>query len=285
MPTPRLALSLVPLTLLAPVAHAQDAAPAQAATPIVTSAPDWQLRIEPRAWYVAPDGRLRMPGQAAGSAGVDFDDLNLDSARLSPAGEIAFRTGNWRFTLGGFWFSTDKTTTPSVAGPLGNITLAPGTSVDTQMDFGSLQLDAGYLIAGGQDLHATGDAGVSLVPRLEVFGGVRADWLDFRFSSAGATTERDELFLQPLAGLRGSLDIAEQFGLEVALSAGGFQSGDYQAVSWDIAAAFTWRPIQNLGMQVGYRQLQFNLENDEGVDELSYNGALAGLFFGAQLRF
>lgn len=285
---PGLLLSGLTLVPLAQAQTSNSPSPPPASTPSEASPPQLEStlswRIQPRAWYVAPDGKLRLPGQPVGSASVELDDFDFDSPRLTPAAELSLRSGNWSFTLNGFAFSSDRTVRPSLTAPLGSLTLTPGTPTDASLDYTNLQFDAGYTIAGGHDLNAD-HTGTSFIPRLDLVAGVRADWVDFSFAAAGAATSHDEFFLAPLAGIRFSMEINQVFTIDTFLTASGWQTGDYQSLAWDIGVAGTWHPIHWLGLQLGYRQLTVNLEQDDAVNEFAYNGALAGLFFGAELRF
>jgi len=47
----------------------------------------------------------------------------------------------------------------------------------------------------------------------------------------------------------------------------------------------TWRPVRHVGVQVGYRQLAFDLEDGEGTDRFRFRGAMAGVFAGVTVRF
>jgi len=77
----------------------------------------------------------------------------------------------------------------------------------------------------------------------------------------------------------------EQIDIDLEVNVGAAPFGDHSSSSWDAMLGFTWRPIENLGVQIGFRNISFNLENGDGADEFAWDGALAGLFAGVVLKF
>ena len=46
-----------------------------------------------------------------------------------------------------------------------------------------------------------------------------------------------------------------------------------------------WRPHPNVGVQIGWRQVAYWLNDGEGEDEFEYNGRMAGIQGGLVIRF
>jgi opacity protein-like surface antigen len=66
----------------------------------------------------------------------------------------------------------------------------------------------------------------------------------------------------------------------------GFQPvSDRTSWSWGVMVGGTWRPMENVGVRLGYRQLLFDLKNGADADEFKFRGGMAGLFAGIELRF
>lgn len=281
------------LTLVAPPARADepggqpagsgDAAPEGSSGRFFSpkTRDDWTFQFEPSAWYAGLGGKIRIAGAPAGTDRVRINDLNLDSPKLTPAGELHLRTGDWRFSFGGFWFNQSESNTMAVGGQLGAIAFAPGDVVRSEYSHDSYEPQIGYEIWRRDP--QPGDA-TKFLPRVEVFAGARIDDIEFRFQRAAATARQHETFGQVIAGVKGSMDIADQFSIDLQIGAGGWPGGQ-RAFSWDIMVGFMWRPIENVGVQVGYRNLFSEFKSGDDANRFSYQGATAGLYFGAVVRF
>lgn len=261
-----------------------ETAPAQEekAPPLGATQPDWKFQFEPSAWYAGASGKVRIAGAPASSGTVRINDLHLDNPKLTPAGELHVRTGNWRFGFGTFFFSQNRLQTMGVGGQLGTVTFTPGDQVYSKMEQNEYVPVVGYEFwrRGSEPSDA-----VEFLGRLEVFGGARLDDVEFSFSRGAAAASQSEFFGQAIIGIKGSMEIAEQFSIDLETSAGGWPGGDDYAWSWDITVGFMWRPIPNVGVQLGYRNLVNELRSGNDAQRFYYNGGLAGLFFGAVVRF
>jgi len=284
-----LAASSLPAICLAEPAQEQiSTTPAPESKPEDTSQPlgstkqEWKFQFEPSAWYAGASGKVRIAGAPSGASTVRINDLNLDNPRLTPAGELHVRTGNWRFGFGTFFFSQNRFQTMAVGGQLGSVVFTPGNQVYSKMEQDEYVPVVGYEFWRREPEQS--DA-VKVLGRLEVFGGARLDDVQFSFTQGAAAASQSEFFGQAILGIKGSLELDEQFSIDLETSAGGWPGGSDYAWSWDITVGFMWRPIPNVGVQVGYRNLVNELRSGSGSDEFYYNGGLAGLFFGAVIRF
>lgn len=253
----------------------------------------WTIQLNPSLWYVAPSGKLRLPVSGGGGAGGDeirIERLNLDSPRISPSGEFSVTADRLRFTLSGANFQIDRDRTLATESfQIGSVVATPGTPLQVKMEFTTAELTVGYeflrhafvLEEGGRPAEAP----VKL--HVHVLAGVRLYDTSFRVRdlSGSASASADEFFLEPIVGLRGDLELVKDFSIILQVSGGGFADSSRSSYSVDVAAGFQWRPIPNLGLQLGYRQLAYGLTAGEDEDEFSYNGRLAGLFVGITLQF
>lgn len=262
----------------------------ETAAPIPEAKVRWEASIEPAAWFVGAGGSVKVPGSGSISpAKTTLTDLNMDGTQLTPAGELCLRRGDWGVQVRGFIFSTTNIATGTLSAPIGDVQISPSDSVETTLDFTAFEVEGTYrlwhadrapLEKGGHNLHADVDL---------VFGGRLYDVeLAVQRLTPGIGPSNDdvrETFIEPLVGAKLKLEINEQFDVDVLLSVGGLPLGDRSSLSVDAMAGFTWRPLENVGVQVGYRQLAFILEEGSGSEQFRYPGALAGLSFGVMFRF
>lgn len=263
--------------------------------------PSWTVRLQPVAWFASPSGTLKLPvnsgngpaGFAGESDDVDLDDLDLDRARLRPAGQVIIAAGDWMFSFSGASYDIGL---EDVSAPrdfrLGAVALSAGQSFNIDFEMGLYELTAGYRILR-HDFAAASKRPADAIPLIidvHAFAGARFYDLsiDFRRTSAGAgasTAAFDELIVEPLIGLRLDAAFDEHFGIGV-LAAVGYLPGDNPGVvSFDISAGFTWRPLPYVGATIGYRQHAYDLQKGDGASTFEYDGRLAGLFAGLEITF
>ncbi len=250
--------------------------------PVPEKKPSWRLQFEPSAWYAGLSGRIRIAGAPVSAGQVEVTDLHLDNPRLTPAGELHVRTGNWRFSLGTFFFNQNRLQTMAVGGQEGAVTFVPGDQVSSKVTWDSYEPVVGYEIWSRDP--QPGD-NMQFGVNAEVFGGVRMDDVKFSFAQGALSSSQTEFFAQPLIGIKGSMEIAEKFTIDLEGSLSGWSAGSTLAYGYDITVGFMWRPIPNVGVQIGYRNLFNQLRRGDDSDRFQYSGALAGIFFGAVIRF
>jgi opacity protein-like surface antigen len=269
---------------LATNAMAQENAPAGPADE-AAAASTWTLRVQPVVWYAGYSGKLVLPGQSAGSSKTTIGELDADNPRLTPAGSIQVGTGNWTFGVSGAVFSVnDRSATIGRSGEIGSIAYSAGDTLRSSMDFSTLEVTAAYRL-GRWDLDESARGGVKVVPTLDVLGGIRMYDTQYDITRVGGgATSTDKFFAEPIAGVRGSLELAERFTVDVQLSMGAM-AGSRETFSWDVMAGFSWHPVEHLGIVVGYRNLAFDLKSGDGTNKFRHDGAIAGLYFGVDVRF
>lgn len=262
------------------VARAQDEKPLDARLPV----PQWKVRFDLMAWYAAPGGKLTLPTSGGGRE-TKLEVLDMDNPRLSPLGELDLRMGNWRFSFGGFSFQGETAASGATeGGQIGDFAFNTGDQVRTHLDFQSFELTAGYRVWDvalnpGADTYA-------LVLGVDVIGGGRIYDTSVAVGSAGAPlpAEQNEFFGEPVLGVKADFDFYRAFSIYLRTTAGYFP-GDNSTWSWDIALTGVYRPMENVGILVGYRQLLFDLESGSGNGLYRFRGGIAGLYAGLELRF
>lgn len=276
----RAALILSLAAFAAPVL-AQDSPPPADAPGAYT--PGWTLEIEPSGYYLAPAGDILLPSSGAPGNEISLEDLNMDSPRWGPLLELNLRKDKWRLNAIGFWFSAeDRGSTQDTAGRVGSLSYAAGDRLSTTLDFWSAEASVGYRLINAP-LGPRDEGGHNLVFGLEPIAGVRIIDAEFDVArTAGGSTGAGETFIEPILGAKIDLEIIEQFSIEVQNTFGYWPDSSF---SWDIIPAFSWRPVPWFAAQIGYRQLLFDLESGDGTGTFAWEGAVAGLFVGASLRF
>jgi hypothetical protein len=265
--------------VLASGARAQEPSADDVLTP---PADRWTIRFEPSAWYAAPGGEARLPGS---SAKVQFIDLNLDQPRLAPYGELHFRNGDFRVSLSGFSVSLDDVATV-VSAPMqiGSVAVGAGDLVVSSVSITSGELVGAMQIGSprGLDGKVNGDFALSF----ELLGGVRMYHVDLSFAAPAGRIEADEFFLTPVVGVKSTINVHERFDIDLQVMGGALPVGGGRAAfCMEILNGYVYRPVPNVGVQIGYRLSYCSLEDGEGISAFEYSGAVAGVFAGVVVRF
>lgn len=242
---------------------------------------DWRISIKPRVWYVAPAGKLQMPGS---TNRPKLGDLNADNPRLSPYGEADIKFGRWRISMSGFAFSMKPLFNPAGPGQIGRLSYVGGDQLRTKLDFSSGQILGGYRI--GRWPMAGADGREAFVPELVGLFGARVHQVDFTLTKiGGASQESNQTYLEAVGGVRLDMDLARNWSINVHTLFGDTPGGSTTVFSWDIAAELEWRPVPNVGLQAGYRNTSLNFRHGKDAERFEWEGGFAGLFFGLELRF
>lgn len=258
----------------------------------------WTVRIDPHVWWVSPSGSIKLPASSSGAASngdsVRVERLNLDSPRLSPYLEAQINADPWRFSLSGGSFSLDRGhTTADSAFQLGDMPVSIGDSLAVSFDFTTVEASAGYRF-WRHDFKASSrhpeDAWDTVVSTY-VVGGVRLEDVNAAVrlnnppvGGVGSVASH-QVFVEPFAGIRLEAELARHFGVDFQLTGGGFADSDKSSITIDVAVAFAWRPWDNVGVQIGWRQLAFTLKDGHSPQEFEYSGRMAGVFAGVTIRF
>ena len=249
----------------------------------------WTIELHPGVWYAGFAGDLRMPRQGGGSGTVSAQSLDMSTPRVTPYGEVNLAKGNWLIEARGFAFGADARGTPDVTTPLGDLDLTTSSSVSTSLDITGIELEGGYRFIsyeagkterGGSKLRfdATGLVGVRM---LDV--GTTVSLPD---GGTGVLTDtEEELAVHPLIGIKLKADLYEDFTIHFEMN-GGWFGGSTESSGFDIVVGGQWRPFRNVGLQVGYRALFFELVAGDDENEFEWGSAsLQGLYGGITLNF
>jgi hypothetical protein len=240
----------------------------------------WTIQFEPAAWYVAPGGKATLPGSPSGTPMMDVADLNLDSPRFTPFGELHLRAEDWRVTLSGFAFSEDdRGAAQAFSGRIGSLPFSTGDRLVSSLDIAVFEANAGYRF------RPPALQGDQFKASIEALGGVRFYNVEFGVTGPAGSTSSERFFGHPFVGAKLSMGVLRDFTIDVQLDAGYFPSDSGGATGYDVLAGFMWHPTENVGVQIGYRDLAYFLRSGSGPDRFNYEGALQGLYIGAVGRF
>lgn len=290
--------SLTSLSLREPPAPETPANTTDTATLPDRFSPDWTLQVEPTVWFVGPSGKFKLPVNSGTGPGgfttegdkIRVNDVDLDSTRLRPAGTLTLASGKWRFAFWGSEYELGRSsTTVDFAGRLGAVAFAPGDQLKLDLSLGTYELSAGYRIWDYDFAENTKikNAAVDAQLIIHLLGGARLYDLEIgaeNLSSPGRA-EGSHVFAEPMIGVRAEAIIDTDFSVILQLTAGGLPLYSTSSYSFDVVAAFQWRPTRNIGLQIGWRQLAFDLSDGRDLNKFEYSGRLAGLFTGVVIRF
>ncbi len=249
---------------------------------------DWTVRLEPAVWLVSPSGSVRLPG--ASSKSVRIEQLNIDTPEVRPSGEIHLSTDRWRLSFFGSEYDQRTRFVSEDPFQVGNVDIDVGDTVQVDFDFTIVEAAAGYRVwthdfdENSSNFAKTIDADLQLY----LIGGLRLYDIDFdvrEIGGEGGRSATDQLFIEPIIGVRGELELMRDFTIDLQMSGGGYFDSDRTTASVDIVVGFQWRPHPNVGVQIGWRQVAYWLDDGDGADAFEYNGGMAGIQGGLVIRF
>lgn len=263
-------------------AHAQNTStPAVDLTPAPASAKPWSLSFEPTIWRPSIDGEVQLPG---GTGSPDYQRFGVDDPHPTGMGYLRFHKNKLMIEASGFDFRFGTGAVTDSALSVGGITFTSGQSANIDVNFSSAQVVAGWRLIENVLTDADAPEPVSL--NLDVYGGIRGYSFNTTIATGASSVSDSGFWVEPIVGVRGSIDIFNDVTLHLSMDGGAQPLGDHTSNSFDITVGVQWRPTARFGIQFGWRQLIVNLENGGGANKLDFNdGTLAGLFGSLVVRF
>lgn len=268
-----------------------QAAPSPWAKPARTA---WTLSFEPRVWYQAPSGDITFPGGATADDEIEMEVLNIDEPEASPYGELRFQRGPWRIEIAGAAFDSDASSTMDATRVLGDVAVFAGERARFDFSHASFEARGLYQIAQYVD-GSTSDGRDIFRFGVHVGAGLRLTNIDFDFAvtptDAGRTggevlaLSYSHTFAEPMLAAAAEIRLYERFTIGLESTVGWFSSGDTSSSSFSIEPTFGWRPVDNVGIEIGYRMLIHDLEDGEDTSQFEWGGSMAGLFAGLSVQF
>lgn len=259
---------------------------------------EWTVSIEPAVWFVGAGGDLTLPRASGGGGGgggggatgeAKIDVMGLDDPQASAMGEVNLGYGRYRGAVRAAIFNLDDDGTASEAGSIGSIDFAEGDALRGELDMWVFEAQGGYRLHEYAARPRENGDGFVLRFYADGLGGVRAYGVDWLVDRVGGSTSPengfDDTWIEPTLGAKVGVELYEQIDIDLEFNVGAAPFGDHSSWSWDVLVGFQWRPIENLGVQIGYRNLAFNLTDGDGDETFEWDGALAGLYGGVVVRF
>jgi hypothetical protein len=256
-----------------------------------------RVRIQATAgmWYPALSGESRF-GTAATGGDLRVDTLlGLEDNEPTFAGNLTlFVDERWLVLLDTFDFSTDASLTSTGSILVNGMAFASGTSMTGDFGITSFAAMAGYDFFGNlhERLSGPSEGGLPVDIRIHVLGGARGINIDHQLAlSGGPTVEYDEWGATLNGGGRISIGIGPEFasqgrwdvGISLTYGLGGSSDGDL--TTFDIDFGIRYTVLDHFGLVLGYRQIDIDLDAEDASQPYRWDGRLAGLFFGGELKF
>lgn len=256
-----------------------------------------RVRVQAAAgvWYPSLSGDTRF-GTALSGADLRIDTLlGLEDNEATFAGNVTlFIDENWLVLLDAFDFSTDATLNAPGSIRVNGATFAGGTGIASDFGLTSFAAMAGYDFFGNiyERVSGPSDGGEPIDIRIHGLIGARGVNVDHRLAiSGGPTVEYDEWGATINGGARIAIGIGPELpdkgrwdvGVSLTFGAGGSSDGDLTTFDLDFGIRYT--VVDHFGLVLGYRQIDIDLESDDASQPYQWDGRLAGLFFGGELKF
>lgn len=243
----------------------------------------------------------RLGGEAtlgAGSPEIDVaSQLHLDDTEATLNLELSIRKDAvWDLTFTGVAFSTGATGTFAGNATFGSLVLSNGDPISSSFDITSVSIEMAYTFyrpfADGtraQEMENTTWDG-HYIADLRFAARFAARYLDVNqtVTSAGVSQPAGGEWLALLAGVDFEMNYRPEqripglnmLGLQGGLAIGPALGGNGGLV-WQVRGGVTLQFIEQVGVFVGYRLIEMNVENGA----YTFNGGLQGLFIAGSIRF
>ena len=245
----------------------------------VTGSDRWQLSISPYVWGTALKGDVGV-GKTDAKVDASFKDI-LD--HLNGALMLSLEARKGRFGLLSDSIFADLEDNDGVAD--GRLKVDAGAKLFIQSLAGTYRLGTWQLA----DFGSAGPLSVTLDP----YAGARYTFLRAELTGkldlpdlgidARRTTQQDEHWVDPMAGLRTIWTLGERWSLVAAGDVGGISTSDqYSAEAWGLVG-YRFGPFGNTTADLfaGYRVLKQKYEDGSGRDrfdwDMTIHGPIAGL--------
>jgi hypothetical protein len=274
--------SVVVLACVAPVALGQDAGAAAdtgaASLKLEHPLQKYVVSLEPMIWAPGLRGDIKLPG----SSKIDVETTDADETQIAPMGRATIKADRLSFQLRGFGFSNEDSGRAGSAFTLDGAGIAAGTRVENDIEVYSFDATVGWELPAVID-NPTDEVRLAFA----VTGGARVTSVDMSIapSGGGGGSSLDNVWGMPTLGARMTLDLPHRLGLSVAGDVGWLPSDSEEAFSWDITVSFFWMALENIGIEIGFRHLQQDLEDGDGPGRGEFDASLAGLFGAVVIRF
>ncbi len=246
-------------------------------------------------WYAALSGENRFGTSASGTDMRINRVLGLGDNEAAFSGSVSlFIDERWIVLLDAFDFSTDSSQPVPIAVRVNGTNFAAGTDITSNFGLTSAGAIAGYDFFGNIYEHFSGPSqrGMPVDIRAHLVGGFRALNVDHELNiSGGPNLAFDEWGATANLGARFAVGLGPELpgkgrwdvGVTIAYGLGGSASGDLSTLDLDFGIHYT--VFDSFGLVLGYRQLDINIDAADASQPYRWDGRIAGLFFGGEMKF
>jgi hypothetical protein len=245
----------------------------------------WQFSVQPYAWLPTLDADMKFsaPNGSSGSPSVSIEpDDYLDNLELAAITTIMARKGKWSFSADFIYMklSTSESAVKSVD--------FLGSRVSTNLDIGSDVEMKNFISTFGGGYQIIDNHWL----KMDVFAGARYLWIesqvDWRlsgdisgpnagqtFSRSGSQTESDDLW-NGVGGVKGSIILGKSnwfIPFEADVGAGDSD------LTWQVFSALGYSFNNRFDAMFGFRQMEFEQDEDELIQDLRLSGPVLGIRF------
>jgi hypothetical protein len=227
----------------------------------VTAENGWHFTVAPYLWATGMEGTISFEGTPDIPVDASFSDI-LNNLDLALSGHFEGRNGRWGFGLDAMYVKIGAQST--IDFPIG-----PGSGIQGEIgvELQQSQFEAlgFYRLAVSQRSTNPGFA--------DVLVGFRYVEANQEVQLGGTDRPRRELsWTDAVLGLRGYAPLGDQFGLLARGDIAGFGSN----VTWNIKADLHWRISNRWRLIVGYRYMDVDLGEGEGLGREVYQMKSSG---------
>ncbi|MHC4220057.1 MAG: hypothetical protein ACYSU7_16555 [Planctomycetota bacterium] len=256
-----------------------------------------QVTLLPGVWLPRLGGDVN---QGPGGTDISLDkQLGLDDQEATINVELTVRKQEvWSLTFTGFHYDTGKNTAFDGSGTFGGISLSDGDPIRSDFELTSVSGEFAYALwrpyadgstrAGAGPDNRTPDGHYICDLRIAPLFGMRYLDVDQSLASGGSTVVTGGEWLAVYGGLEVTLDyrpedaipLMRMFRMQASLAVGPALGGDDGSM-WQVRGGITIQVTENVGVMVGYRLVELDVENDD----YQLDGGLQGLFLAGSIRF
>lgn len=277
-------LAVATSLFFAATALAQESVQPPESEPVGEREDSWYARAD--VWFASLSGESRFGGSGSSLFSVD-GDTGLDDGESSFLGEVGWERDRWLIFANLFDTSAEADVTLVSPLTLNGTLVGAGTQVNSEFGATNAAIYVGYdffdnLLKGADRT------------QLRLYGilGSRAIDLNHRVSPSGSSAVEYNDWNAALEGgvrLSVTTDPGDSgdtiWDVGVTVTTGFPLVGDADLSTIGVDFTINWFVNENIGFTFGYHQLDFDVDGENTSDAYEFDGRLAGLLVGVNIKF
>ena len=231
------------------------------------------ITIRPQVWFPDPDGNISLDDAFGFGSNLDLNtNLGINDSESTFAYDVQLNLGGSVLRISGFSLNFTALENTISGFTFGDITVNLGDLVDTEIDVQNVKIQY------GTPFFNIKDHGFEFGPSVGVnIYEIKATIVDVL---GVASDSIDEEVPIPIVGLHLALPVGD-FLLDADISGLIVNVENFSVNYIDLNVSLSWEPIQGVGIFVGYRMIDAELDDTDFLTDVS----LEGPYFGGQIRF